>query len=168
MSAYHLDKRRVPARVVLATGATVAGELFLGDATPAGAGPERLADMLNAERGFFPVEVSDPSSGRRRVALFNRAHVVVVRLDEPELELDLDASYAIAPRRAVALVLMNGDILFGDLHVVAPEGRTRVSDLARAEERFRYLETPDGTCVVNFDHVIEIAPDPERAREGER
>ncbi len=44
------------------------------------------------------------------------------------------------------------------MHVVAPEGHDRVSDYASTAERFRYIETADGTCVVNLDHVVEIAP----------
>jgi hypothetical protein len=159
VSAYHLDKRRVGARITLTNGNVVRGDLYLAHTTPSGAGPELVGDMLNAERGFFPLGIADSSGGPTRTALYNRAHVLVVRLVEEELELSFDASYAIAPRRSVALSLENGERLFGVLHVVMPDGRTRVSDYARTEDRFRYLETSDGTCVVNFDHVVEIAPD---------
>lgn len=155
MSAYQIEKRRTQVRITMATGTSVVANVFLADATPSGRHPERVGDLLNADRGFFPAEVQDPSA--TRVSLFNRDHVVTVRLEEPELELDLDASYAIAPRRRVAFVLSNGDLLFGEMHVVAPEGHMRVSDFASTAERFRYLDTADGTYVVNLDHVVEIA-----------
>ena len=155
MSAYQIEKRRARVKITLATGTSVVASLFLADATPAGIRPERVGDMLNSDHGFFPAEVQDPSA--TRVSLFNRDHVVMMRLEEPELELELDASYAIAPRRRVAFVISGGDLLFGEMHVVAPEGHMRVSDFASTAERFRYLETADGTYVVNLGHVVEIA-----------
>lgn len=154
VSDFYIEKRRVSVRLVLAGGTSVAGDVFLSHSTDTHTGPEWVGDMLNRDRGFFPCEVAG-----ERIILFNRAHVLVVWLVEPELDQSLDPSYSIANRQAVTLSLTNGEKLGGDLHVALPEGRNRISDFSRTDEQFRYFETPDGTCIVNFDHVVEIVPE---------
>jgi len=164
MTGFQIEKRRARVRITLASGTTVGAVVFLADVTRNGNRPERVGDMLNADPGFFPSEISEAPAPR--MTLFNRDHVVVVRLAEPELERELDASNAIAPRRRVTLLMTNGDVLVGELTIVAPEGHTRVSDAASSGERFRYVETESGTFVVNFDHVVEIALSDEPRGEG--
>ena len=40
--------------------------------------------------------------------------------------------------------------------VYRPSGRDRLSDYARGPEIFRYVETADGTVIVNADHIVEL------------
>jgi hypothetical protein len=54
------------------------------------------------------------------------------------------------------MLLSNGARLRGSVRIFRPQGRDRVSDFARAEETFRYLETANATYLVNFRHVLEL------------
>ena len=151
-SAYRIDKQRAAATLALADGTSVQGWFFLA-ATRGIYSPERIKDLLNSESGFFPFELGD--RGIRRTTLYNRDHVLYVRLaadDEPHQE----PAYGVATRRAVSMLLKGGRRLHGVVRVYCPEGRDRLSDYTRSAEVFRYLEAPDGTLVVNTRHVIEI------------
>jgi hypothetical protein len=152
-SSLRVDKARTEALVTLATGATIPGYFFVAHSgRAAGAeGPERIADLLNADPGFFPFEVLE--AGAPRTVLYNRAHVVTVAV--PPDEAQRDAGYSVAPRRAVVLRLSDGRSLDGWVRVYRPRGRDRLSDWARHGDRFRYVELADGTLVVNVEHVVE-------------
>jgi hypothetical protein len=155
MSEYRVEKRRVKATLVLATGSFVEGNFFLADTSPHHAGPERLVELLNGSSGFLPFEVDD---GGARVALYNRAQIALVRLAEMEIESQFDPSYSLAPRKSVSMLLATGAQITGDLHIVLRSESARLSDYATLDEPFRYLETTDTLYVVNFAHVVEITP----------
>jgi len=116
-------------------------------------GPERVRDVLNAESGFFPFEVD--GSGGTRTILYNRDHVIFVSLRDNN-EPRLDPGYGVATRRIVSMLLSNGARLEGVVSVHRPQGHNRLSDFARSSEHFRYLEMPNGTCLVNVRHLIEL------------
>ena len=104
------------------------GCFFLSGSRASHAGPERVADLLNAETGFFPV----------RAALGQRRHDRAVQpgagglshAAEETIEAQLDPGYSVATERAVRMLLSNGDTV---------EGRVRVlsSERARSAERLR-------------------------------
>src|SRR5581483_6331860 len=138
----------------LTTGATVRGSFFLATSHPTREGEERIADLLNAERGFFPFEVS--VNGAAETRLVNRPHVVVVKLLEKSTEVRRDPGYEVATVRRVAVRLSNGSTLSGIVRVYRPQGRDRLSDYARSSEAFRYLEDGQSTLIVNSEHIVEI------------
>jgi hypothetical protein len=148
-SAFRVEKQRTDAVIILTTGTCVAGHFFLSQASPTITGRERVAELLNAEPGFFPFE----DEGGNTV-LYNRNHVVTVELFDDEASRD--PGYGLATRRTVSVSLSNGQRLRGSVRVYRPEGRDRLSDWARHESRFRYLETTDSTFVVNVDHVVDV------------
>ena len=53
--------------------------------------------------------------------------------------------------------MSNGVRLTGLVRVYCPRGSDRLSDYARADETFRYLETQEALLVVNFRHVLELS-----------
>jgi hypothetical protein len=158
MEEFRLEKQRVRATLVLASGISVDGHFFLADSVSMHAGPERVGDLLNSNPGFFPFEITERGPGSSRIALYNRAHVLLVHLAEPELEAELDPTYAVAQRKSVAMLLSNGERVAGDLRVMLPAGNARLSDYARGEEQFRYVELATSIVIVNFTHVIELLP----------
>src|SRR6476659_8871768 len=91
VSEYRVEKRRAEAALTLTTGATVHGCFFLAGARATQGGPERVADLLNAETGFFPFEMNGQSAPH--TVLYNRAQVVVVALVGETVEASLDAGY---------------------------------------------------------------------------
>ena len=160
MSEFRVEKRRAEATLTLTTGITVRGCFFLAGARATRSGPERVADLLNAETGFFPFEFRGERAAH--TVLYNRAQVLFVTLVEETVEPALDAGYNLATEREVQMLLSNGHLVAGNVRVYRPSGRDRLSDYARLPEAFRSVETADGTVIVNCAHVVEFRETCER------
>src|SRR4051812_34323100 len=154
VSEFRIEKRRAEAALTLTTGTTVRGCFFLSGSSASRTGPERVADLLNAEAGFFPFELH--AGGAPQTVIYNRTQLLFVALLEEPVESKLETDYSIAKERAVRILLSNGHALEGYVRVYRPSGRDRLSDYARAPEAFRYIETADGTIIVNADHIVEF------------
>ena len=154
MSEFRIEKRRAEAALTLTTGTTIRGCFFLAGSSASHSGPERVADLLNAETGFFPFELNSDSSPY--TVLYNRRQLILVTLLEDTVEAQLDPGYSVATEREVRVLLSNGRAVEGRVRVYRPTGRDRLSDYARAPEVFRYVETANGTLVVNADHIVEL------------
>lgn len=152
MSEFRVTKERRGATLTLSDGRQVAGSFFVAGSSFGHTGPERVKDVLNSRSAFFPFEVSD--GARHHTALFNRDQVMVVTLSTDEAHAE--AAYDVATRRSVTMLLSNGARLTGLVRVYCPRGRDRLSDYARVDETFRYLQTPEALLVVNFRHVLEL------------
>lgn len=150
MSEFRIEKRREAAEVTLVTGATVTGVFFLAGSSPLHSGPERVADLLNSEAGFFPFECNGATS------LINRAHVLKVALPPQMIEAQLDAGYDVATRRCVKVLLTTGETITGHVVVFRPPGHDRLSDYAHIDERFRYVELADRTLLINSAHIVAL------------
>jgi hypothetical protein len=153
VSEFRIEKRRVEATLTLATGSTLQGCFFLAGSNANHSGPERVGDLLNGETGFFPFE---HRCGELSTSLYNRTQLLLVRLPAGSNEAELDPGYSVATERAVRIVLSNGEAVEGRVRVYRPSGRDRLSDYARSPERFRYVETADGTVIINADHIVEL------------
>jgi hypothetical protein len=156
-SEYRIEKKRATAELTLTTGATVRGCFFLWDSSQAHAGPERVGDLLNEQTGFFPFELEDGHT-----ALYNRTQIVTVRLPGHSREARLEPGYEVATRRVVSMLLSTGERIAGTVSVFRPVGRDRLSDYARSDEAFRYVETDEQTWIVNSFHLVEIRELPAR------
>jgi len=140
--------------VTLSSGLSTQGSFFIAGGSALHAGPERVADLLNSEPGFFPFEIH--FVGRTYTVLYNRNQVVMVALAENEASGD--TGYDVATRRFVSILLSNGQRIAGAVRVYRPEGRDRLSDWARQPEIFRYVEMPDDTTlIINVAHIIEVS-----------
>lgn len=154
VSEFRIEKQRAEATLTLTTGKTVTGCFFLSMSSPSHAGPERVADLLNGDAGFFPFELN--CTEVPYTVLYNRTHIVQVALLGNTIEPRLAPGYSLATERAVRVVLSNGNAVKGRVRVYRPNGRDRLSDYAREPEKFRYIETADGTIIVNADHIVEL------------
>lgn len=150
-SKFRVEKTRASAELTLATGATVRGCFFLWPASGSHNGPYRIGDLLNEQPGFFPFELEDGST-----ALYNRAHIVQVRLPTDALETQNEPGYEVATRHGVSMLLSTGHLITGTVLVYLPEGHNRLSDYARSEQIFRYVETEGHTLIVNSVHLVEL------------
>ena len=151
MSEYRVEKVRADAELTLTTGARVNGCFFLWASSQTHAGPERVGDLLNEQPGFFPFELESGET-----ALYNREHVVIVRLPSSLSEARLEPGYEVAKRRLVSMLLTTGDQIVGTVSVFQPSGRDRLSDYARNGDTFRYIETKAHTLIVNSAHLVEL------------
>ncbi len=154
MSEFRIEKRRAEAALTLTTGTTVRGCFFLSGSSARHSGPERVAELLNAETGFFPFELNAGTAPY--TVLYNRAQLVLVTLLDETIEAQLDPGYSVATERAIRMRLSSGQAVVGRVRIYRPNGRDRLSDYARAPEIFRYVETADGTVIVNADHIVEL------------
>ena len=154
MSEFRIEKRRTEAALTLASGATIRGCFFLSESRATHSGPERVADLLNAEPGFFPFEIA--SGTESHTVLYNRVQVVLVTLLEETVEAQLDPGYDVAPERQVHMLLSTGQTVEGRVRIYKPSGRDRLSDYARAPEMFLYVETEDATIIINSAHIVEL------------
>ncbi|HUK32516.1 MAG TPA: hypothetical protein VLV86_01320 [Vicinamibacterales bacterium] len=152
-SEFRFEKRRVDATVTLSSGLSARGCFFTAANDTRHDGPERVGDLLNAEAGFVPFELHDGTSAC--TLLYNRAHVVMVRLHEREERHD--AGFDLATPRLVSILLTTGQLVVGTVRVYRPLGRDRLSDWTRQPETFRYLETVDMTVLVNAAHIVHIS-----------
>lgn len=150
MSEFRVEKRREAAAVTLVTGTTLSGVFFLAGSSHLHTGPERVGDVLNVEDGFFPFEAGGETS------LINRAHVLKVTLPPQMIEAQLDAGYDVATRRHVKVLLTTGETIVGHVVVYRPIGRDRLSDYARLDDRFRYVELDDRTLLINSAHIVAL------------
>jgi|SRR5262245_33329452 len=154
-SEFHVEKRRVEAVVTLAGGDSARGWFFISGTSALHEGAERVGDLLNSETGFFPFEIE--GSGGRTV-LYNRHHVIMVRLFENEARQD--PGYAFARRLVVSILLSTGRRVEGAVRVYRPEGRDRLSDWTRQPEPFRYIESDEATVMVNASHIVTVSEVP--------
>ena len=152
MSQYRFDKIQVPAELSLTQGTPVSGSFFVAGSAFDHDGPERVGDLLNGRTGLFlPFMRTDGTT-----ALYNRAHIVVVRLGAGVRELEDDPGFAVVKKRRVSIVLSTGEALAGTMPIYRPPGRDRLSDYSQFEEAFRYLVMADRTLLVNTAHVVEL------------
>ena len=151
-SEFRFEKRRADAVVTLVTNENMTGCFFTSAASAHRDGAERIGDLLNSETGFFPFEVHGEDG--TRTVLFNRVHVIAVRVLDDEARRD--PGYAVARRRFVSILLSNSQRVSGEVRVYRPEGRDRVSDWTRQPEVFRYVEAADATYIVNATHIVAV------------
>jgi hypothetical protein len=154
ISEFRVQKSRAEATLTLSNGTSVHGWFFTSGNCRSHPGPEGVKDVLNSERGFFPFDVDRP--GGCETILLNRDHILFVQLTD-RTEPRRDPGYDVATERKVAMLLSNGTRLRGAVRVFRPQGRDRLSDFARNDEMFRYLEAENATYIVNVRHLLELA-----------
>jgi hypothetical protein len=152
-SEFRVEKSRAEATLTLSNGTSVHGCFFIAGGSRTHTGPEGVKDVLNGEPGFFPFDSRRPEGSR--TILYNRDHVVFVALADKS-EPRRDPGYDVAIQRTVAMLMSNGTRLHGAVRVFRPHGRDRLSDFARAEEAFQYLEAEHTTYIINVHHVVEL------------
>jgi|SRR3954471_20562878 hypothetical protein len=155
-SEFRFEKRRTEASVTLVGGESARGSFFVAAARSNHDGTERVGELLNGDTGFFPFEIQTADGAR--TVLYNRVHVITVALTESEAARD--PGYAIAKRRDVWILLTDGRRIRGVVRVYRPEGRDRLSDWTRQPEIFRYIDTDEGTLLVNAAHIVALTEEP--------
>ncbi len=157
LSEFRVEKSRARATLTLSNGTAVHGCFFISGNSRTHEGPEGVRDMLNGETGFFPFDAGSPDDST--TVLYNRDHLVFVELQDKG-EPRRDPGYDVAIEKIVMMLMSNGMRLRGAVRVFRPHGSDRLSDFARAQETFRYLEAENATYIVNVHHMVELAEEP--------
>jgi hypothetical protein len=151
MDELRVPKRRVPAEVVLPGGQVRRISLFLADAAPAHAGPERPGDLLNGGGEFVPAFDEDAQG----MTFLNRSTLAVVRVD-PALEPG-DADALSPAEHRVEVLLDDGGALSGTVSFVRPLERSRLQDFLNEPAPFFRLVEERAIALVNRRHVARVA-----------
>ena len=156
-SEFRVEKSRALATLTLSNGTSVDGCFFVLGNSRTHTGPEGIRDVLNAETGFFPFDSIGP--GGPTTVLYNRDHLVFVKLEDKD-EPRRNPGYEVAVQKIVTMLMSNGARLRGSVRISRPHGSDRLSDFARAQEAFHYLEADNATYIINVHHLLELAEEP--------
>jgi hypothetical protein len=144
--------QRVPAKVVLAEGVVLAGELHLLARATYPSDTESPLEMLNRDDPFFAL--TQPEGG---VTFVSKAQVSVVSCQDQKGVEDPDRVSA-AKLVELAVELMDGVEYRGRSTFELPPARARALDYVNAPGRFFTLRTDDMTQHINKSLVRLIRP----------
>jgi hypothetical protein len=153
MDDLRVPKRRVSAEVLLPGGAGRRITLFLAEAAPAHAGPERPSDVLNAGDGFLPAFDEDAGA----ITFLNVGGLAVVRVDR-ELEQTAADALTLPTEHEVEVLLESGGTLRGLVSYLRPPDRSRLVDYLNEPAPFFPLIEERAIALVNKRHVARVAP----------
>jgi hypothetical protein len=144
--------QRVPAKVLLAEGVVLAGDLHLLARTASPLDPESPLEMLNRPDPFFALTLSEGG-----VAFVCKDQVSVVSCRDQATLDDPDRASA-AKLVALAVELTDGVEYRGRSTFELPPARARALDYVNAPGRFFALGTDDVTQYINKSLVRLIRP----------
>ena len=144
--------QRVAARIVLAEGVVLAGDLHLLVRTTSPNDAESPLEMLNRDEPFFAL-----SLGSGGVALVSKAQVAVVSCQELAPMGDPDRASA-AKLVALSVELTDGVEYRGHCSFELPPSRSRALDYLNGPGRFFTLGTDGMTQYINKSQVRQIRP----------
>jgi hypothetical protein len=144
--------QRVAARVVLAEGVVLAGDLHLLARTTSPNDSESPLDMLNRDDPFFALTLPEG-----RVAFVSKSQVAVVSCQNLTLQDDPDRASA-AKLVSLAVEVTDGVEYRGWSSFELPPSRARALDYVNAPGRFFTLSTDGMTQYINKALVRLIRP----------
>ena len=143
---------RLSARVILAEGMVIQGDLHLQPRVAWRDGPETPLELLNREETFFVMSL--PSG---EVVFVSKEQVASLLYREvaPEAE---PARETVARHIPLEVMMTGGAEYRGEAVSELPPARARALDFLNARERFFSLHTNEGTCCLNRRFVRAVRP----------
>jgi hypothetical protein len=149
MDPLRVPKRRIVIDVSFADGESHRVAVFLAERASTHDGPERIADLFNAEQEFIPaVEIEGGA-----MTFLSRAAIAVVRSDEPDWDRD---EINLPVEHEVEVLLDSRQSLRGLLSYVLPPERCRVVDYLNEAAPFFALIEDGRAALVNKRHVRRV------------
>ena len=143
---------RIPARVGLAEGLVLQGEIHLQARVALREGPELPVEMLNRPEPFFPLSL--PSG---EVIFVSKAQVAVVAYRQVPAPEDPERQSA-ARLIGLEIMLSGGAEYRGFAVSELPPIRGRASDFLNSAEAFFCLTTNEATVCIHRAHVRVARP----------
>jgi len=140
-------KRR--AEVVFADGTRESGNFFLSPRSANHTGRESIAELLNGERSYIPLELREGN-----IVLLQKRSMVMVFVEADEVRKD-SAYQRQVPAR---VCFLSGENMEGTVYLDLPQNRSRLSDFLNYSKQFFYLEAGDKDCLVNSRFVKMVCP----------
>lgn len=142
--------REVPLEIATSRGGVFQAGFFLHDNGTRG--PERLMDRLNDAESFLPLRVAEGVVQLWRKSAFHR---IVCWEPLAELEEYRQVGVVKAPMR---VLFPDGEALDGEVYLLMPTIRKRVSDLLNGPDRFFLMETANGVVILNKEGIDAVVP----------
>lgn len=143
---YEIPKIEVPVEILLMSGESISGEMFVTEDLLSAAGHPQLEEFLNNDPDpFFPFV-----TGGGAYRLMNRRHVVMIKCNQDDAEIR--AQTPMEPRNLV-IHFTNGRTVHGVIYPTQAE-EARVLDLINQPVSFLALYQDGQKLIVNLDHVI--------------
>jgi hypothetical protein len=146
-----LEMIRRRAEVVFSDGTSESGDFFLSPRSPNHAGRESIAELLNGERSYIPLEL-----GAGKIILVQKRSIVMVLLEGDEVRKDLAYQRPIAAQ----VCFLSGENMEGTVYLDLPKSHSRLSDFLNYSKAFFYLEVGDRDYLVNSRFVKMVCPNP--------
>jgi hypothetical protein len=146
-----LETIRRRAEVVFSDGTRESGDFFLSPRSPNHAGRESMAELLNGERSYIPLE-----SEAGKVILVQKRSIVMVLLEGDEVRKDPAYQRPIT----VQVCFLSGENMEGTVYLDLPKSHSRLSDFLNYGKAFFYLEVGDRDYLVNSQFVKMVCPSP--------
>jgi len=143
---------RLAARVILAEGMVIQGDLHLQPRVAWRDGPETATELLNRDEAFFVMSL--PSG---EVVFVAKEQVAALVYHTPPEEHDPEREHA-ARVIPVEVMMVGGTEYRGIAVTELPPTRARALDFLNAPERFFPLVTDDGTVCLNRRLVRAARP----------
>lgn len=143
---------RLAARVSLAEGMVIQGELHLQPRVAWRDGPETPLELLNREDHFFVMSL--PTG---EVVFVSKAQVasLLYREGNPPGEPERDAAARHIP---LEVMMVGGGEYRGEALSEMPPSRARALDFLNTTDNFFALHTSDGACCLNRRFVRAVRP----------
>ncbi len=150
MEIFRLPMREVAARVLMDSGESLEGVLYVVAEGPDGH-PGRLVDRLND-----PTEEFVPMSWKGDSVLINKSGMLTVRLKESGFDEVPDAGEQPEHTVPVRVTLAGGHGLLGRFFVSMPPERARVLDYLNAAPRFVPLLGEQNVTLVQRRYIHNV------------
>jgi hypothetical protein len=143
---------RLSARVTLAEGLVIQGDLHLQTRVAWRDGPETPLDLLNREETFFVMSL--PTG---EVVFVCKEQVASLLCREGALQPD-PARETVARHIPLEVMMTGGAEFRGEAVSELPPTRSRALDFLNGQERFFSIHNNDGTCCLNRRFVRAVRP----------
>lgn len=151
MEDLRVPKHRAAVEVLLPGGACRPVALFLAEAAPGHAGPERPSDLLNGAGEFMPAFDEE----RGVMSFLQRGAIALLRVPRALEEDEADA-LTLPTEHEVEVHLGDGTVLSGLVSFVRPPERSRLVDFLNEAPPFFKLLEPGSVALVNKRHVSRV------------
>lgn len=152
MDVYRIEKSRIPVIVTLAHGEELAGDMFVQGYAALHYGPERPTDILNDEREYFPLALSETET-----LLISKNSVREVNA----LSASRD-DWRLLPawrQQQLEVRLTGGAVYSGTVDLEVPAEDARLIDfLNKTPDQFLTVLTSEGTRLINRRFIVSVRP----------
>jgi len=151
MKELSIDKKKMQVVITFADGSKEKGEIFLAQYAGGHHGHQKVADLLNGEKGFLPVSMENGA-----IEFVSKGQILTI---EGELVAEEDEemlSAGLIHQKNVTVVTSGKQTITGTLLAEVPDERSRLSDCLNLPEDFIRLKSESRYLHINKAMIKKI------------